>query len=462
MSIKDWSATAASNTTIDSINIAENCAFANMNNMGRAIMANVREEIASQGSTVTAAGTTTISGASQFKLLTGSTTITAFDTAVTGLYRELVAATTIILSPTTALGLSQYSEALVLPPNSLVKARSLGAGNWVTNPERGDGLPLDRFWEQEQAAAVAAATVVDLSAAIPFAALTGNTTIEGFATAQTGVYRELRVTGTPLLKHNGTSNIVPGSANLTLAANDLLRSRSLGVGNWIHKVDKANGAAVAGGASGDGGFLRRTVYTSGDTWTKQSDVSFIVVRVQAAGGGGGGASGNGGGSGAGAGGYGEKKVAVASLGATETVTIGAAGTGGAAGANNGTDGAAASFGAHVTCNGGVKGLGGSSTARVAGGAGGSASSGDTNRAGQAGGSGVSAATNTVIIGGAGGTSQLGSGGAALAAGGGVGSSTNGNAATGYGGGGGGGCVFGAGNPAGGDGTGGVIIVDEYS
>lgn len=462
MAVKDWSETAASNTTINTINIAENCPFANMNDAVRNVMAETRIEVASQAAAVTAAAIATISGASQFKHLTGSTTITAFDTAVTGLYREMRASSALNLGNATALGLSQFSASLSLPTGSLVKARSLGAGNWAAFPERSDGLPLVRFWEEEQAAAVTAATIVDISATIPFGTLTGNTTVEGFSTAITGAYREIRVTGTPLLKHNGTSNIVPGSADLTLAAGDLLRSRSLGAGNWSHKVDKADGTAPASGSAAAGGFLRRTVYTSSDTWTKSADVGFVIVQVQAAGGGGGGASANGGGSGAGAGGYGQKKIAAGSLGATETVTINAAGTGGAAGANDGTNGGTASFGAHVTCNGGVKGLGGSSNARVAGGTGGTASSGDTNRAGQGGGSGLSAATNTVIIGGAGGSSELGSGGAMLASGGGVGTSTNGNAATGYGAGGGGGCAFGAGTPTGGNGTGGVIIVDEYS
>jgi hypothetical protein len=255
MAIKDWSETAASNTTIDGINIAEFAPFANMNDMGRAIMAGVREEVASQGSVVTAGAIATISGASQFKQLTGSTTITAMDTAVTGLYREMLAASALNIGNTTALGLDQFSAGLSIPTDSLVKARSLGAGNWSTHIERGDGLPLVRFWEQEQAAVVTAATVVDLSATIPFGTLTGNTTVEGYATAITGAYRELRVLGTPLLKHNGASNIVPGSANLTLAAGDVLRSRSLGAGNWSHKVDKADGTAVAVAAAPSAGLV---------------------------------------------------------------------------------------------------------------------------------------------------------------------------------------------------------------
>lgn len=42
MAVSDWSSTAANNTTIDGINIAENCPAGNLNGMGRAIMANVK------------------------------------------------------------------------------------------------------------------------------------------------------------------------------------------------------------------------------------------------------------------------------------------------------------------------------------------------------------------------------------------------------------------------------------
>lgn len=42
MAVQDWSATAANNTAIDGINIAEGCPPGNLNGMGRSIMAAVR------------------------------------------------------------------------------------------------------------------------------------------------------------------------------------------------------------------------------------------------------------------------------------------------------------------------------------------------------------------------------------------------------------------------------------
>jgi hypothetical protein len=249
MALKDWSSTAASNTSIDTINIAENAPFANMNDMGRAIMANVRAEVADQGTTVTAAAVATISGTSQFKLLSGATTISAFDTAVTGLYREVLAGTTLTLAPTTALGLDAYGSLVSLSPGDQIRARSMGAGNWRTYIARANGEPGDRVWEQEGAGTVTAATLTDISVANPVAPMAGSTTIDGFSTAVTGAYRELRVLGTPLLKHNATSNIVPGGANVTLAANDLIRARSLGAGNWMHKIDRGDGTSLVVAAS---------------------------------------------------------------------------------------------------------------------------------------------------------------------------------------------------------------------
>lgn len=42
MAVQNWSKTASQNTTVDGINIAENCPAGNVNNALRAIMASVR------------------------------------------------------------------------------------------------------------------------------------------------------------------------------------------------------------------------------------------------------------------------------------------------------------------------------------------------------------------------------------------------------------------------------------
>lgn len=135
------------------------------------------------------------------------------------------------------------------------------------------------------------------------------------------------------------------------------------------------------------------VYSANTTWSKPSGLHHVIVKVQAGGGGGGGAAATASdssalGGGGGGGGYSEKFVSAASLGATETVTVGAGGAGGAAGNNDGADGSDSSFGAHCIANGGEYGAGSAAqTGNIgaAGGAGGAAGTGDITIAGSDGG-----------------------------------------------------------------------------
>lgn len=187
------------------------------------------------------------------------------------------------------------------------------------------------------------------------------------------------------------------------------------------------------------------------TWTKPTGLKYVIVEVQAAGGGGGGTTANdeacGGG---GAGGYAKKLITSATLGATETVTIGANGTAGAGGGGDGGNGGDVSFGTLVTATGGV---GGSGNGTPTGGAGGSGASGDFNCAGGDGQIGFVSGTASANLGGQGGSAVLGGGGKG-------GRSLAGSAGKSYGGGGGGAGGDGA-DRAGGAGGAGIVIVTEY-
>lgn len=164
------------------------------------------------------------------------------------------------------------------------------------------------------------------------------------------------------------------------------------------------------------------------TWTKPAGLKYVVVQVQAAG-----ANGGTGTSGAG-GGFSMKLIAAASLGATETVTIGA---GGAPGGDS-------SFGSHATATGGN------------GTTGGSAADGDVNIRGQDGQDGQtvshSSSSSTNYFGGDGGDSFLGHGGPGTRNSGTPGSYGGGGGGSGYGSGGGG---------SSGAGANGIVIVTEY-
>jgi hypothetical protein len=194
----------------------------------------------------------------------------------------------------------------------------------------------------------------------------------------------------------------------------------------------------------------RTYSNSGSphTWTRPTGLKYVIVEVQAGGGAGGGsnnASDHKDGCGGGAGGYTKKLIAVASLGATETITVGTGGTGVANGTGN--TGGTSSFGSHCSANGGT---GGSLTEA---GSGGTSTGGDVNIRGGGGGAKVSIAGTDDECSGTGGNAFLGYGGKGSR------SAGTGEAGGNYGGGGGG--AVGSGLNAGGAGGEGIVIVTEY-
>ena len=177
------------------------------------------------------------------------------------------------------------------------------------------------------------------------------------------------------------------------------------------------------------------------TWTKPAGLKYVIVEVQANGGNGGSANYSYAGGGGGSGGYSKKNIVAASLGSTETVTIG--------------NGANSSFGSHCTTGYGTNASGGSR------GAGGTATGGDINIAGGNGTNGLDGSGSpsyTVQKSGKGGNSFLGIGGSGL-----YGASTGGDAGTGYGSGGAGGTgnTVNIATYGGGSGAPAIVIVTEY-
>ena len=213
-------------------------------------------------------------------------------------------------------------------------------------------------------------------------------------------------------------------------------------------------------------------FTASGTWTKPANAKMVYIMCIGSGGGGAGATTTAGGAGGGSGQTVEVWTDPALLGATVTVTCGAAGAGGVAGAvNNGGAGNSTSFGSRVTAYGGV---GGSATLTIRGVDGTTAASGfgavtaavTAGKVGRVngpggGGGGATSLTSAGNAGGSGGTGVwasataigTGGGGAAGTTAGGAGGVGTVSATTGHGNGGGGG----GGNNAGVGGAGGAGI-----
>ena len=200
--------------------------------------------------------------------------------------------------------------------------------------------------------------------------------------------------------------------------------------------------------------------TANQTWTPDVNLIYATLETWGPGGGGGGATGSTGttavfGGGGGAGGYSRATVSRATVGASQTVTIGQAGAGGSSGSNPGTQGGNTSIGALCTANGGSGGAGTSGGGTTAlGGPGGIKGIGDITANGASGFVGYNL-TGTVISG-AGASSIVGVGGAIITSTTGAGVSGQGNASGGSGGqsNGGGGAV------AGGAGTIGIAVITQ--
>jgi hypothetical protein len=251
----------------------------------------------------------------------------------------------------------------------------------------------------------------------------------------------------------------------------VITSTSVGTATYV-LTSNGSGMAPTFQASGVSAFAInvQTFATSG-TYTPTAGMAYCVVECVGGGGGGGGAAAGGGNysaaSGGGAGGYSKGLFTAANIGASKSVTIGAAGAGGATGNNNGTSGGTTSLGILISANGGAFSNGAPSNSITqiitAGGAGASAGSGGFLNMGGAGGSFayiLTTSSASPAVGGSGANSFYGLGGES-----GIpssGADANGANGSGYGAGGGGGSSYqGSGGAAGGNGTAGLVIITEY-
>lgn len=240
----------------------------------------------------------------------------------------------------------------------------------------------------------------------------------------------------------------------TTSTNPFQSIASVGTSGQILTSNGA-GALPTFQAAASSGFTSIVIqtFTGNGTYTPTANMKYCIIEVQGGGGGGGGtaAAGSGGGGGGG-GGYARKVVTAATIGVSQSVTVGATANGGSAGDNDGTTGNTSSVGAIVSATGGAKGIKGSTGT---GGSGGVGSSGDINLTGGSGGQSSGNGSSTWGTA-SGGSSFFGSATPVLFG------NANKTGSTGivYGSGGGGGSSVG-GNGAGGNGAAGIVVITEY-
>ena len=253
-------------------------------------------------------------------------------------------------------------------------------------------------------------------------AFSGAGVVDGSATARGVLELATQLETASSTAVGGSGNLAIPSSNATSTYNSATAPLRVVVTNNAGKIDDYfiatttlfTNASLANVSSititGTSNIASTTIYatTTTGTWTKPSNLRFLIVEAVGGGGGGGGNTdsyrGSGGGGG---GGYCKKVIPTVALGSTETVTIGAAGAAGAGSGGNGGAGGNTSFGSHCTANGGAGGDSGGDL-----GAGGTATGGDINISGGSGGDGrgpSGGTTASIAIGGHGGNSMLGMG-----------------------------------------------------
>lgn len=220
--------------------------------------------------TIASAATVNIGAAAANTVkVTGTTTITAFDTIADGALR--------LIEFQGALTLTHNATSLILPTSANITTatgdtaefRSLGAGNWkCVSYMRADGTALvgsgsftggtlTSALNEAPPTTLASGATTDIGAeAANTINISGTTTITSFGTIAAGAVRRLVFQGILTLTHNATSLILPTGANIVTAADDVAEFVSLGAGNWrCTDYRRASGAALSGGGSFTGGTL---------------------------------------------------------------------------------------------------------------------------------------------------------------------------------------------------------------
>jgi len=429
---------------------------------------------------------------------TGSITVVGsgftLTTQLTGLTNHAVqvgagTATLTQVGPSATTGAVLASNGAAADP-SFQTISSLGGITSITGNSGGAEVPLSGNFNILGTGSI---TVVGSAntETVELTGLTNHNVLVGAGTATITNVAPSATAGIPLVSNGSSSDpsfttaVVAGggTGNTTFTAYSVICAGTTATGAFQNvsglgssgNVLTSNGAGAlpTWQAAASSGFktINVQVFTGSGTYTPTANMKYCFIQCVGGGGGGAGnpttgATTTGVGGGGGSGAYTQKVVSAATIGASQTVTIGALGTG-STGNAAGNAGTASSVGTIVNSGGGAGGGSQAASAVVvsAGSAGGAATTpGDLGVAGTPGGSGFSyfvATPGAVAVGGFGGSSYFGGGGGPGIVSG--SSKSNGGNGQAYGAGGGGSASGNSQGAAatGGNGVAGVVIITEY-
>lgn len=234
--------------------------------------------------TVTLASASTVNigaAAANTISISGTASITAFDTVAAGAVRRLIFQGVLTLTYNATSLILPTSASITTAANDAATFLSLGSGNWkCVNYSKADGSALtgggsftggtltSALNEAPPVTIASAATVNIGAAAANSIIITGNVTISAFDTIAAGAVRHLKFSGNSgliAILHNSTSLILPTGQMLTLMAGDTATFESLGSGNWVcTSFKRANGR-----------YLIANPYTSGYSYVDCNNASIL-------------------------------------------------------------------------------------------------------------------------------------------------------------------------------------------
>lgn len=254
--VSDWSVTPNSNDNVGGINIAENCAAANLNNAIRTVMAQIKTYTltAEPGAiyvTKAANYTAVLADKNTFFRFTNTATLslTAAATLTNGWHCWIMAdGGAVTIDPDGAETINGAATLVIADGFSALLNCSGSAFYAVTVASQSE--VEGKVDALQPYISVASATTTNVGAILSQnVTITGTTTITSFGTVAAGTERNIVFSGALTLTHNATSLILPYGGNITTVAGESLRAVSLGGGNWrVTEYQKATTPVLTVGA----------------------------------------------------------------------------------------------------------------------------------------------------------------------------------------------------------------------